>query len=362
MDIRPELEGIVAVQTNLSHVDGKEGKLIFRGYPADELARQYGFEEIIYLLWYGEIPTQIERTHFKKTLQDARQAPQELTAIIKNLPEDMDMMEVLRTSVSFLGNNIEWPPKISKAVQITALIPTILAYRYRILHKMECIPPNNDLDHVANYLYMLTGEVPTDSHVKALNAYFVLTAEHGMNAAAFTSRVISSTESDFYSAITGAIDAMKGPLHGGAPTGVIAMLNDIGTMDNVEPWLRKTLNNNEKLMGFGHRVYKTNDPRSEALRDITGSMSSGDEWFALANHVENTAIKLLEEYKPGRNLYSNVEFYAAAVFRAVDLPKILYTPTFTASRVTGWSAHILEQAHNNRIFRPLSEYIGDVHA
>src|SRR5699024_964335 len=187
------------------------------------------------------------------------------------------------------------------------------------------------------------------------------TAEHGMNAATFTARVVTSTESDLYSAITGAIGAMKGPLHGGAPSGVLAMLNDIGSMNNVEPWLRKALDNNEKLMGFGHRIYKTNDPRSEALRNITNDLSADDEWFALANHVEHTAISLLKEYKPGRRLYSNVEFYAAAVFRAIDLPEPLYTPTFTASRVAGWCAHVFEQAGNNRIFRPLSEYTGPMY-
>ena len=361
MDFRPGLEGIVAVQTNLSHVDGESGQLLFRGHPADKLAQQHSFEEVIYLLWYGELPKQTELTQIKKQLKEARQLPEELINLISELPEHMDMMAVLRTCISSLGTNPGWPPTIEEAIQITAVIPTILAYRYRSLNKLECVTPNNYLDHAANYLYMLRGEEPKDLHVKALNAYFVLTAEHGMNAAAFTSRVIASTESDLFSAVTGAIGAMKGPLHGGAPSGVMAMLDDIGSIDNVEPWLRKTLNNKEKLMGFGHRVYKTNDPRSEALRDITSSMSGDDEWFALANHVENTAINLLKEYKPGRRLYSNVEFYAAAVFKAIDLPEPLYTSTFTASRVAGWSAHVFEQAGNNRIYRPLSEYTGPVY-
>ncbi|MGX8793665.1 citrate synthase/methylcitrate synthase [Oceanobacillus oncorhynchi] len=358
MNFRPGLEGITAVQTNLSSVDGENGRLIFRGYHADELARKYTFEEVIYLLWYGELPAQNELKKLKKQLHEARNLPEYIIRIIDELPEDMEMMAVLRTSISSLKANPEWPPTLEEATRITAIIPTILAYLYRSLHHLEFIAPNHQLDHVSNYLYMLTGKIPKDAHIKVLNAYFILTAEHGMNAATFTSRVIASTESDLFSAVCGAIGAMKGPLHGGAPTGVMSMLNEIGTMENTEDWLRKKLNNNEKLMGFGHRVYKTNDPRAEALSDVIESLSANDDWFALARYVENTAIRLLKEYKPGRRLYTNVEFYAAAVFKAIDLPEMLYTPTFTASRTAGWSAHVLEQAENNRIFRPLSEYTG----
>ncbi len=358
MDFRPGLEGVIAVQTNLSSIDGENGRLIFRGYHADELARKHAFEEVVHLLWYGYLPGKNELEKLKKQLHEARKLPADIVRIIDELPEDMEMMAVLRTCISALKAKPEWPPTLEEAVHITAVIPTILAYRYRSLHHLEFVPPNHQLDHVANYLYMLTGKKPKDAHVRVMNAYFVLTAEHGMNAATFTSRVIASTESDLFSAVTGAIGAMKGPLHGGAPTGVISMLNKIETVEDTEDWLRKKLNNKEKLMGFGHRVYKTNDPRAEALRDVTESLSADDDWFLLARHVEDTAIRLLEEYKSGRRLYTNVEFYAAAVFKAVDLPEILYTPTFTASRAAGWCAHVLEQAENNRIFRPLSEYVG----
>ncbi|GGP09116.1 citrate synthase/methylcitrate synthase [Oceanobacillus neutriphilus] len=358
MDFRPGLEGVIAAQTNLSSVDGENGRLIFRGYRADELARKYMFEEVVYLLWYGEMPGQIELEKLKRKLQEARKLPANIVRIMDELPENMEMMAVLRTCISSLKAKPEWPPTFEEAIHITAVIPTILAYRYRSLHRLEFILPDHRLDHVANYLYMLTGNKPKEAHVRVMNAYFVLTAEHGMNAATFTSRVIASTESDLFSAVTGAIGAMKGPLHGGAPTGVISMLNEIETAEDTEDWLRRKLNNKEKLMGFGHRVYKTNDPRAEALRDVTESLSANDDWFKLARHVEDTAIRLLEEYKPGRRLYTNVEFYAAASFKAVDLPETLYTPTFTASRAAGWCAHVLEQAGNNRIFRPLSEYTG----
>lgn len=359
MDFRPGLEGVTAVRTKLSSVDGENGRLIFRGYHADELARKHTFEEIVYLLWYGRLPGQNELESLKKQLQEARELPEHIIHIIDELPENMEMMAVLRTCISSLKANPEWPPTLEEAISITAVIPTILAYCYRALHHLAFVPPNHQLDHVANYLYMLTGKKPKAAHIRVMNAYFVLTAEHGMNAATFTSRVIASTtESDLLSAVSGAIGAMKGPLHGGAPTGVMAMLNSIGTIENAENWLREKLDKKEKLMGFGHRVYKTNDPRAEALRDVTKSLSGDDDWFVLARHVEDTALRLLEEYKPGRRLYTNVEFYAAAVFKAIDLPEILYTPTFTASRAAGWSAHVLEQAENNRIFRPLSEYTG----
>lgn len=358
MGFKPGLEGIVAVKTDLSKVDGESGRLIFRGHPADDLARNHSFEEIVHLLWHGFMPSESEIKKITQELKDNRNLPERIVNLIKELPEDMTMMAVLRTCISALGRSSVWPPRLEEAVRITAVIPTIFAYRYRMLHDQFVVPPNVELDHVANYLYMLNGESPADSHVEALNAYFILTAEHGMNAATFTSRVISSTQSDIYSAVTGAVGAMKGPLHGGAPSGVMDMLDEIGSLENVEPWIRKKLENDEKLMGFGHRVYKTKDPRSEALRDITSEMTEDDEWLAIANRVEKKAIELLEEYKPGRHLYSNVEFYASAIFRSVELPEPLFTPTFTASRIVGWSAHIMEQGNNNRIFRPLAEYTG----
>lgn len=359
MDFKPGLEGVVAVKTDLSKVDGEAGRLIFRGYEADELARHHQFEEAVHLLWYGTMPTDDELSKLKEKLKKNREVPEKIVTLIKELPEDMEMMAVLRTCISALGYETDWPPEPEEAIRITAITPTILTYRYRLMNNQDVVPPNQNLDHVANYLYMLRGDEPTKDHADALNAYFILTAEHGLNAATFTSRVITSTQSDMFSAVSGAIGAMKGPLHGGAPSGVMDMLNEIGSIDNVEPWIRKKLENDEKLMGFGHRVYKTMDPRSEALRDITSKMSENDEWLALAKHVEEKAIELLEEYKPGRHLYTNVEFYAAAIFRSIDFPDPLFTPTFTASRMAGWCAHIMEQGNNNRIFRPLATYTGD---
>lgn len=358
MDYSAGLEGVVAAETVLSLIDGEKGKLLFCGKPVGELVGSHSFEDMAHLLWKGSLPIPGKFESCRESLIHHRKLPAYMKNILDELPKDMVMMEVLRTAISALGAGAGWPPTMDQAVQITAVIPTILAYRYRNQNGKGFIPPRNDLGHAANYLFMLTGDIPKESHVKALNAYLGLTMEHGLSASTFSARVIVSTESDLYSAVTGAIGAMKGPLHGGAPSGVIDMLNEIGEKEKAEPWLRHELEEGRRLMGFGHRVYKTKDPRAEALRAVTSELSGEDEWLGLAKHVEETAIRLLKEYKPGRQLFTNVEFYAAAVLRAVELPKELYTPTFTSSRVVGWTAHVLEQAENNRIFRPKAAYIG----
>jgi citrate synthase len=355
------LEGVIAAESELSLVDGQAGHLVYRGYWAKDLALNYSFEEVAYLLWYGQLPTKQELEWLKERLWKHREIPEHVQQVLDVLPRDTEMMSVLRTALSAMGQEkYSWKPTIDQAIELTALLPTLIAYRYRQLEGVQFIKPSSKLDHVANYLYMLSGEEPNPAHVRALSAYFVLTMEHGMNASTFTARVISSTESDMVSALSGAIGAMKGPLHGGAPSEVMDMLTEVGGKENAEAWIRSKLEQGERLMGFGHRVYKTRDPRAEALRFITSELSSSDPWFDLASHVEETAVRLLQEYKPGRQLYTNVEFYAAAVLRAVKMPETLYTPTFTASRIVGWSAHILEQAKNNRIFRPQSSYVGSM--
>jgi citrate synthase len=353
------LEGVIAAESEISLVDGKAGRLVYRGYWAKDVALQYQFEEAAYLLWYGRLPNQEELNKLKRTMKKKRELPLYIEHLLEGLPRDMEMMSVLRTVVSAMGREeYQWPPTFDQAIELTAILPTVISYRYHKLNNTSFVLPHKDLDHVANYLFMLQGHMPESAHILALNAYLVLTMEHGMNASTFAARVVCSTESDLASAVCGAIGAMKGPLHGGAPSGVIQMLNKIGDKSNAESWIRSVLEQGERLMGFGHRVYKTQDPRAEALRIVTAQLSTQDPWFDLANHVENTAIRLLEEYKPGRQLYTNVEFYAAAVMRAIGMPTSLFTPTFTASRVVGWTAHVLEQAEHNRLFRPQSEYVG----
>lgn len=359
--IQHGLKGVIAAETAISFIDGNKGYLVYRGKEAKEIALNYSFEEAAYFLWHGTFPTKEELASLNQKLKNNRTLPQNIEKIMQLLPNDMELMSVIRTVVSSLGNSqYKWKPTIDEAIRLTAIIPTIIAYWKRKISGLQPVAPNEDYGHVENYLYMLTGKKPLDVHVKALETYMILTMEHGMNASTFSARVTVSTKSDMISAITSAIGTMKGPLHGGAPSDVTIMLNEIGTKENAESWLRAKLENGERLMGFGHRVYKTKDPRALALKEKALEIGQDDPWLALALHVEETAIQLLEEYKPGRKLYTNVEFFAAAVMRAINMEDDLFTPTFTASRVVGWSAHVLEQAERNVIFRPESQYIGSL--
>ncbi|NRD77915.1 citrate synthase/methylcitrate synthase [Bacillus sp. BRMEA1] len=354
------LKGIVAAETLISHIDGEKGELIYRGYEIRDLAKNYSFEEVAYLLWNGSFPDPEQLDFLKEQLKQNRELPIYMEKILNLLPPEMDLMSVIRTAVSAEAGNREygWKPNISQAIRLTALTPTIIAYRTRQLEGKQYVAPRNDLDHVKNYLYMLYGSIPNAAHVEALETYMILTLEHGMNASTFAARVTASTESDIVSAATSAIGTMKGPLHGGAPSGVIDLLNEIALAGDAEKVIREKLDRGEKLMGFGHRVYKTRDPRAISLKEKLQKLVGQDEWLDLAMSVEETAIKVLAEIKPGRSLYSNVEFYAAAIMKAINMDPALFTPTFTASRMVGWTAHILEQSENNTIFRPQSKFIG----
>jgi citrate synthase len=354
------LEGVVAAHTHLSLVDGEQGHLVYRGYWARELAKERTFEEVAHLLWYGHLPSREELCNLTEVFKNYRVIPAYVAEIIDRLPFEFDMMSVLRSAVSAMGVSQEWPPCQEDAIRFAAAVPTIIAYRYAKQQGRTPIAPDESLSHVANYLYMLTGQKPSTQHVRALEAYLILTMEHGMNASTFSARVTTSTQSDMASALTSAIGTMKGPLHGGAPSEVMTMLEEIGTPENAEAWIRHALESGERLMGFGHRVYKTRDPRAQGLREVVEQIAGQDPWFDLAVKVEDTAIRLLEEYKPGRRLYTNVEYWAAAILRTVNIPKPLYTPTFTMSRTVGWTAHILEQAANNRLIRPQSVYVGEM--
>lgn len=352
------LEGVVAAETNLSLVDGERGHLVYRGHFAQQLAVHHCFEEVAYLLWYGVLPNQQETVTMRNALKAHRVLPNHVMTIIDEIPQEQDMMSVLRTSVSALGVATEWPPTAEEAVRFVAAIPSIIAHRLARLENRDPIAPDNTLSHVANYLYMLTGRQPSTANVKALEAYLIITMEHGMNASTFTARVVTSTQSDMASALAAALGAMKGPLHGGAPSGVMDMLEQIGEPAKAEAWLRNALESGGRLMGFGHRVYKTRDPRALALREVVEQLGGGDTWFELSTFVEDIAERVLEEYKPGRRLYANVEYWAAAILRAVNIPKTLYTATFSMSRTVGWTAHILEQGDHNRLIRPQSVYVG----
>jgi citrate synthase len=273
------------------------------------------------------------------------------------LPANAEPMDALRTAASAWGaTTIKGKPTIEQAIALTARFPLFLAAFQRLRQGQEVLESRPALGHAANYLYLLTGKQPEEQHVKALDAYLVLLADHGMNASTFTARVVASTESDIVSATVAAIGALKGPLHGGAPSKVLDMLQAIGTVDNAESWLRNAMAHGERIMGFGHRVYKTEDPRAEELRDL--ARLADPQEFVLARRVEELALALLEEQKPGRRLYTNVEFYSAVLLASVGLPGDLFTPTFAVSRAAGWTAHILEQIGNNRLIRPEADYTG----
>ncbi|MEO6893220.1 MAG: citrate synthase/methylcitrate synthase [Ktedonobacteraceae bacterium] len=351
------LEGIVAATTALSKVEGTAGRLIYRGYSIHDLARTTSFEEVAYLLWFGHLPRQAELSDFKVRLAAQRALPSTVSQVLRALPTTVEPMDALRTLASAWGAvTVKGQPDIDQAIALTASFPVFLAAFHRYRNGLEPLESRAELGHAANYLYLLTGQVPKEEHVQALNAYLVLLADHGMNASTFTARVVASTGSDIASAIVAAVGALKGPLHGGAPSKVQDMLRSIGTIDNADPWLRDAIIKGDRLMGFGHRVYKTYDPRSEELREL--ARLADPQQFALAHHVEQRALALLDELKPGRRLYTNVEFYSAVLLSSVGLPGDLFTPTFAVSRAAGWTAHVLEQVSNNRLIRPEAEYTG----
>ncbi|MFZ7942990.1 citrate synthase/methylcitrate synthase [Neobacillus sp. 19] len=358
--IQKGLKGIVATETSISHIDGENGELYYRGFGIRDIAGGYSFEEAAYLLWFGYYPDASQLALLKEQLKANRELPVCVKEIIDRLPLNMDLMSVIRTALSAEGGNGEygWKPKVSQAIRLTALVPTVIAYRKCQLDGNNFCPPLHDLDHVENYLFMLNGKVPIAAHTEALEAYMILTLEHGMNASTFSARVTASSESDMVSAITSAVGTMKGPLHGGAPSGVIELMDEIALVGDAEAVIREKILQGEKLMGFGHRVYKTHDPRAMALKTKLLKLAGEDEWLDLAMTVEDTAVKILAELKPGRSLYTNVEFYAASIMKAINMDTELFTPTFTASRIVGWTAHVLEQAENNTIYRPQAKYIG----
>ncbi len=353
------LDGVVVTATDISHVFGEEGRLVYRGYEINQLASKATYEEVCYLLWKGRLPNADELAALRTAMAGRRSLPRPAELALRALPKESDPMDVLRTVVSATGAAlpIGGAPTYDQSVTMTSLFPTIVAGFQRLRSGRDLVPPDPALGHAANYLYMLTGERPPQNHVDSLDTYLVLLADHGMNASTFTARVIASTESDLTSCIVGGIGALKGPLHGGAPSLVMDMLDNIGTVSNIKPWIDNALNSHGKLMGFGHRVYRTTDPRAEILR-VMARQASSPEFFALASGTEEYAIAELNRRKPENRLYTNVEFYSATVLNSVGLPRDLFPTTFAVSRVAGWSAHVLEQLIGNRLIRPQSEYTG----
>ncbi len=353
----PGLEGIVAAQTAISLVDGENGRLVYRGYVIADLAEQMSFEEVAHLLWHGRLPTRPELDALTLELAGSRALTPAAAATLDAMPKDTDPMDVLRSVVSVQGIEHKLQkPTVPLAIHATASFPTILASFHRRQQGQPAVRPRADLGHAANYLYMLGGKDPDPELVQALNTYLVLLADHGMNASTFTARVIASTDSDLASCLVGAIGALKGPAHGGAPSAVMDQLEQIGTAANAERWLREARTRKVRFMGFGHRIYRTYDPRARILKEMCERLNPS--FYELASKVEEIALNILHEEHPERPQATNVEFYSAGVLQAIGLPKEYFPPTFAVARVAGWTAHVLEQSANNRLIRPQSEYIG----
>ena len=350
------LAGVVAATTELSLVDGERGELVIAGFPIEELAGHAAFEETTWLLWNGNLPSATELAAFQKTLTGARDLPPAAQALLRECARGhLTPMDALRMGTDTLSLTSDEP------AGIVARIPTIIASYARLALGLEPISPREDLGHAANFLYMLRGDPPDPEQVRGLETYLNTVVDHGLNASTFTARVITSTGSDLVSTVVGALGALKGPLHGGAPGPALEMVFEIGDASRAEAVLRRKIEAGEKLMGFGHRVYKVRDPRADVLAKAAERMftRAGDmSLYRLARAVEAQAVRLLEEYKPGRRLQTNVEFYTALLLHGLSLDVSLFTPVFAMSRVSGWIAHALEQRRANRIIRPESEYAG----
>lgn len=361
------LEGVVVAETDIGDVRGLEGFYHYRQYNAVELAEKRSIEDVWHLMFEGELPTRDQRDEFMARVAPMRVIPDAVASVLPEIARvgaTAPPLDMLRTTLSLMGAHGEFRPSLdvdatelrSNAMQVCAVVPTLLTTIHRLQHGLEPIAPDPSLAYAANYLYMQTGRVPSPEHARAVEQYLISTIDHGFNASTFTARVITSTGADLAAAVVGAIGALSGPLHGGAPSRALDMLDAIGTVDNAEPWLRDAVTRGDRLMGFGHRVYKTDDPRSVMLRGVAERL--GGPKVDLAEQIEAKAIEVLAELKPGRRLYTNVEFYAGIVMDTCGLPREMFTPTFASSRVIGWCAHILEQAADNRLIRPSAQYVG----
>ena len=361
----PGLEGVIVAETTVGDVRGLEGFYHYRQYSAVELAAKVSLEDAWFLLFEGELPTAEERVAFLDEVRPLRAIPASVMDVLPAIAEtSSSIMEGLRTSVSLVAAASGMQPTLdithaarrSDALRICAVVPTLIMAMYRLRNGHEPIAPRDDLGYGANYLWMMDGEDHDDDLGRAVEQYQMTTIDHGFNASTFTARVICSTGADVGAAVVGGIGALSGPLHGGAPSRALDLLDAIGTEENARPYLVDAVEKGEKIMGFGHRVYKTDDPRSLFLRDVAERIHADKVDFAKV--VERTVVDVLAELKPGRDLYANVEFYAGVVMDHCGLPRELFTPTFASSRVIGWCANILEQAADNRIIRPSARYVG----
>jgi citrate synthase len=357
------LDGISVGETEITQIDGETGSLTIRGYPVSEVAEEATYEETVFLLLNGRLPTAEELTEFRKKISSQREISNHVKTVIKQAAqEEKSAMDALRMGVA--GSNLghERDRLEAEAIRMIAIVPTIVAAYWRYQQGKDPIAPRQDLRHAANYLYMLTGEEVSESRIKGLETYLNTVADHGLNASTFTARIVVSTQADLVSAGTAAIGALKGPLHGGAPGPVLEMLRTVNETGNPADYIRRTLGDGDRLMGFGHRVYRTRDPRAAVLENAARDFyteSDDADLFETVREFEEVAVELLADRVPDRRLETNVEFYTAVLLAGVGVPKELFTTTFAISRVSGWMAHAIEQLDDNRLIRPTAHYTGE---
>lgn len=354
----PGLDGISVAQTEISKYDGLNGQLIYRGGYTIESLVEKSFEEIIYLLWNGQLPTPGEAENLRQYLAKHRDLNQAACATLAGLPTNANPMDALRTILSAQGVGPGCPkPDFQQAIALTATTPTAITAYYRHQQGLRPITPQDDLSHAANFLYMFHGEKPSERHVRCLESYLIMMADHGYNPSTFTACVVASTNSDIFSSIVAAIGTLKGTAHGGAVTEAHRMIEKVGSPENAEHFVLDKLERKERLMGFGHREYRTYDPRAKILRELCKEVN--EQYFKCASKVEEVTLRELLHRYPERPNLTNVDFYAGGVLEAVGIPREFFTCTFAASRVVGWTVHVIEyMERNGRMISPTSEWTG----
>ncbi|WP_329206694.1 citrate synthase/methylcitrate synthase [Streptomyces sp. NBC_00683] len=367
LDVPRGLAGVIVTDTAIGDVRGREGFYHYRHYSAIDLAQSRSFEDVWYLLFHGELPERAAGAGFAARTAGLRRLPDEVRDALPAIARAGAVsgpLAGLRTALSLLGASAGFRPvydigpdrRRGDALAVCAAVPTVLTALYRLGQGLEPVEPREDLPFAANYLYMLTGAEPDAARVRAVEQYLISTIDHGFNASTFTGRVVASTGADVAACLVAAVGALSGPLHGGAPSRALDTLDAIGTPDRIDGWIREQVLAGGRIMGFGHPVYRTEDPRSRMLRSI--AQSFGGPLVDFAVEVERQVEVILAELKPGRELHTNVEFYAGVVMELCGLPREMFTPTFCAARVVGWSANILEQAEDSKIIRPAARYVG----
>jgi citrate synthase len=359
-EVKVGLQDVVIAASEICDIDGDKGTLVYRGYDIHDLAEHSTFEEVVYLLWYGRLPKADELEEFEGQLTANRSVPPEILDLLKRLPPPQHPMEILRTVVSALSlydpeaNDMSEEANRRKALRLTAQMSTLVAAFGRIRQGREALSPVPKLNHAANFLYMLNGQMPNEESARWFDVALILHADHSFNASTFAARVTASTLSDLHSAVTSGIGTLKGPLHGGANEQVMKMLLEIQTADRAEDYIHNLLAQKKKVMGFGHRVYRTEDPRATVLRKMSealGVRAGQTQWFEISKKIEDLMIR-------EKNINANVDFYSASAYYVLGIPVDLYPLIFALSRISGWTAHVLEQYAHNKLIRPLAEYTG----